>query len=137
MQNLRLQIFLKSIHFIALISKPWIQDEEFSKLGKSADYLNIISTLSPDDLQNNDYQNSNIKKVGGINLKQICKINILAHDTGAENEFELPKPFAHMWTTQGKINISILPKLLLFSPVFEVKNLNEFSAPVPCANILL
>ena len=31
-----------------------------------------------------DYQNSNIKKVGGINLKQICKINILAHDTGAE-----------------------------------------------------
>ena len=44
-----------------------------------------ISTLSPEYLQNNDYQNSNIKKVGGINLKQICKINILAHDTGAEN----------------------------------------------------
>ena len=33
-----------------------------------------------------DYQNSNIKKVGGTILKQICKINILAHDTGAENE---------------------------------------------------
>ena len=46
-----------------------------------------ISTLSPDYLQNNDYQNSNIKKVGGINLKQICKINILAHDTGAEKTY--------------------------------------------------
>ena len=50
---------------------------------------NIISTLSPDYLQTIsggiDYQNSNIKKVGGTILKQICKINILAHDTGAEN----------------------------------------------------
>ena len=44
-----------------------------------------ISRLSPEYLQNNDYQNSNIKKVGGMILKQICKINILAHDTGAEN----------------------------------------------------
>ena len=44
-----------------------------------------ISTLSPEYLQNNDYQNSNIKKVGGMILKQICKINILAHGTGAEN----------------------------------------------------
>ena len=50
-----------------------------------------ISRLSPEYLQTIsggiDYQNSNIKKVGGINLKQICKINILAHDTGAENNF--------------------------------------------------
>ena len=50
-----------------------------------------ISTLSQHYLQSIsggiDYQNSNIKKVGGINLKQICKINILAHDTGAENMF--------------------------------------------------
>ena len=48
-----------------------------------------ISTLSPEYLQTIsggiDYQNSNIKKVGGMILKQICKINILAHDTGAEN----------------------------------------------------
>ena len=47
-----------------------------------------ISRVSPEYLQTIsggiDYQNSNIKKVGGINLKQICKINILAHDTGAE-----------------------------------------------------
>ena len=50
---------------------------------------NIISTLSPEYLQTIsggiDYQNSNIKKVGGTILKQICWINILAHDTGAEN----------------------------------------------------
>ena len=48
-----------------------------------------IFRLVPDYLQSIsggiDYQNSNIKKVGGTILKQICKINILAHDTGAEN----------------------------------------------------
>ena len=51
----------------------------------SPDYFQTIFRLVPDYLQNNDYQNSNIKKVGGMILKQICKINILAHDTGAEN----------------------------------------------------
>ena len=59
--------------------------KNFTKCDHPPDYLQTISRVSPDDLQNNDYQNSNIKKVGGINLKQICKINILAHDTGAEN----------------------------------------------------
>ena len=50
---------------------------------------NIISRVSPEYLNiisgGIDYQNSNIKKVGGRILKQICKINILAHGTGAEN----------------------------------------------------
>ena len=77
MQNLRLQIFLKSIHFIALIVESVVLDQKFHQMWSP-------SRLSPDDLQNNDYQNSNIKKVGGTILKQICKINILAHDTGAE-----------------------------------------------------
>ena len=81
MQNLRLQIFLKSIHFIALIVESVVLDQKFHQMCPPP-------TLSPDYLQSIsggiDYQNSNIKKVGGINLKQICKINILAHDTGAE-----------------------------------------------------
>ena len=80
MQNLTLQIFLKSIHFIALIVESVVCDQKFHQMCPPP-------RVSPDDLQNNDYQNSNIKKVGGINLKQICKINILAHDTGAENFF--------------------------------------------------
>ena len=82
MQNLRLQIFLKSIHFIALIVESVVLDQKFHQMCpptyRSPDYLQSISGGI-------DYQNSNIKKVGGINLKQICKINILAHDTGAEN----------------------------------------------------
>ena len=82
MQNLRLQIFLKSIHFIALIVESVETDEKFHQMCPpprvSPDYLQSISGGI-------DYQNSNIKKVGGTNLKQICKINILAHGTGAEN----------------------------------------------------
>ena len=89
MQNLRLQIFLKSIHFIALIVESVVLDQKFHQMCPphrlSPDYLQSISRLSLDDLQNNDYQNSNIKKVGGMILKQICKINILAHSTGAGN----------------------------------------------------
>ena len=58
----------------------------FAKKGNPPEYLQSISTLSQHYLQNNDYQNSNIKKVGDPILKQICKINILAHVTGAENQ---------------------------------------------------
>ena len=75
MQNLRLQIFLKSIHFIALIVESVVLDQKFHQMCPpprlSPEYLNIISRLSPDYLQNNDYQNSNIKKVGGTILKHI------------------------------------------------------------------
>ena len=82
MQNLKLQIFLKSIHFIALIVESVVLDQKFHQMWSP-------TRLSPDYLQSIsggiDYQNSNIKKVSGINLKQICKINILAHGTGAEN----------------------------------------------------
>ena len=89
MQILKLQILFKSIHFYALVDESVIFDQKFCKIGYpstlSQHYLQTISRVSPEYLQNNDYQNSNIKKVGGINLKQICKINILAHDTGAEN----------------------------------------------------
>ena len=59
MQNLTLQIFLKSIHFIALIVESVETDEKFHKIG-------YPPTLSPDYLQSIsggiDYQNSNIKK---------------------------------------------------------------------------
>ena len=82
MQNLRLQIFLKSIHFIALIVESVVLDQKFHQMCPPhrlvPDYLQTISGGI-------DYQNSNIKKVGGTILKQICKINILAHDAGAEN----------------------------------------------------
>ena len=75
MQNLRLQIFLKSIHFIALIVESVVLDQKFHQmcppLTLSPEYLQSISTLSPEYLQNNDYQNSNIKKVGGTILKHI------------------------------------------------------------------
>ena len=71
--------------------------KNFAKKGTPQEYLNIISRVSPEYLQNNDYQNSNIKKVGDPILKHICKINILAHGTGAEN-----------------INFTILRSLLKF-----------------------
>ena len=82
-QNLTLQIFFKSIHFHALIVDNAALDQKFHQMCPpptlSPDYLNIISGGI-------DYQNSNIKKVVGRILKQICKINILAHGTGAENQ---------------------------------------------------
>ena len=47
MQNLRLQIFLKSIHFIALIVESVVLDQKFHQMCpptyRSPDYLQTIS----------------------------------------------------------------------------------------------
>ena len=68
MQNLTLQIFLKSIHFIALIVESVVRDQKFHQMCPpprlSQHYLQTISGGI-------DYQNSNIKKVGGRILKHI------------------------------------------------------------------
>ena len=83
-QNLTLQIFFKSIHFHALIVDNAALDQKFCQMCPpprvSQHYLQTISGGI-------DYQNSNIKKVGGRILKHIFWINILAHSTGAENTF--------------------------------------------------
>ena len=89
MQNLTLQIFFKLIRFLALTHQPWKCDQKFYQMCPpprlSQHYLQTISRVSPEYLQNNDYQNSNIKKVVGRILKQIFWGNILAQSTGAEN----------------------------------------------------